>query len=131
MNNEQQIRAIISDWIEATKHGRKDEVLKHHSPDVVVYDPLPPIRYLTAAEYRKSFDIWWPETTGEGLFELQDLRISAGDVTAFAHALLRCGGTHADGDVFEDLVRVTICFQKIDSLWTITHQHTSMPMPME
>jgi ketosteroid isomerase-like protein len=130
MNHEQQIRDVIADWVEDTKKGRKDDVLRHHTTDAVIYDPLPPLRYLSAEDYRKSFDIWWPETTGDGLFDLQDLQIFAGEDTAFAHAILRCGGTHIDGEAFEDLVRLTICFRRLDDRWRITHQHTSMPMQM-
>jgi ketosteroid isomerase-like protein len=128
MTDEQQIRQVIGKWMDATRMGRKDDVLSNHAADAVIFDPLPPLRYESAAAYRKSFDLWWPETTGEGLFELHDLKVTAGDDVAFAHALLRCGGTRPDGETFEDTVRVTICLRKTDGKWLITHQHTSVPI---
>jgi ketosteroid isomerase-like protein len=123
-----QIRQIIEQWAEATRTGRQDDVLSNHAPDVLIFDPLPPLKYEGAAAYRKSWDEWQPETEGPGLFDLHELQITAGRDVGFAHAFIHCGGTRPDGSTFEDWVRTTICLRKIGSKWLIIHQHTSMPV---
>jgi len=129
MTNEEQIRKLIDRWAIATREGRKDDVLASHSEDALIFDTLPPLKYDTAAEYRQSLDKWWPDTAeGEGLFDLQGLKIIAGQDVAFAHAIVRCGGTTPDGHSFEDTVRLTHCLQKSNDQWLITHSHTSMPI---
>jgi len=127
-SDKQQIRKILKQWAEATRTGRKDDVLSNHAPNVLIYDVLQPLKYEGTAAYRKSWDEWQPETTGPGLFELQELQITAGQDVGFAHSLLHCGGTHPDGSTFEDWVRATFCLRKIAGRWLITHQHISMPM---
>jgi uncharacterized protein (TIGR02246 family) len=125
--DEQQIHELLEQWAEATRTGKQDKVLSNHASDVLIFDVLPPLKYEGAAAYRKSWDEWQPETTGQGLFDLHELQVTAGLDLGFAHAIIHCGGTHPDGSKFEDKVRATFCLRKIDGRWLITHQHISMP----
>lgn len=126
--DEQKILEIIDRWALMTRTGRQDEVLANHSPDLIIFDVLPPLKYASAEEYRSSWDEWQPKTTGDGIFEIRDLSIATGSDVAFASALIRCGGTRPDGLTFEDWVRATFCLRKNESRWLITHQHVSMPI---
>jgi ketosteroid isomerase-like protein len=123
-----EVRHVIEDWAEATRQDRKDDVLKNHVSDLVVFDVLPPMKYETTESYRRSWSDWQPETQCEGKFDLENLSVTAGSDVAFAHSFIRCGGTMANGRVFEDLVRATFCLRKIDGLWKISHQHISKPL---
>lgn len=127
MTDTEAIRELLINWSENTRHDRKDQILSSHHPDLVIFDVLPPMKYESASAYRASWSDWQPETNGPGVFELQNLEITAGIDVAFAHALIRCGGTTPKGKSFEDLVRATFCLQKIDSRWHIMHQHVSKP----
>ena len=128
-NDDELIREIIENWANATQACRKDDVLSNHSPKALIFDTLPPLKYEDAATYRASFDKWWPETAADkSLFELNDLTIVSGDDVAFAHAIVKCGGTTPDGATFEDTVRFTHCLQKKAGKWQIVHSHTSMPI---
>lgn len=122
------IRELLAQWAAATREDRKDDVLAGHAADVLIYDVLAPLRYEGAEAYRKSWEEWQPETQGDGLFELEDLAITAGADVAFASALIRCGGTAANGRTFEDLVRATFCFTKREGAWRVAHQHVSKPI---
>jgi ketosteroid isomerase-like protein len=125
--NEVKIRALLEQWAFTTQSGLRDEILANHSPDVVIYDVLPPMKYEGATAYRKSWDEWQPDTTGNNIFELQELNVTAGADVAFAHGVIHCGGTLTDGKTFEDWVRATFCLRKNDDRWLIEHQHISMP----
>ena len=125
-----EIRRVLENWAIATKTGRKDDVLSRHLPNVLIYDVLAPIKYESAAAYRASWGDWQPDTKGEGIFQLEDLQITADQRVAFAHGMLRCGGTLANGKSFEDLVRTTFCLTNENGSWMIAHQHFSKPIQM-
>ena len=129
MTDREQIRAAIDEWAAATRDGRKDDVLRHHAADARIFDVLPPLQYEDAAAYRARFDEWWPETTdGGGKLDVADLTIVAGEDVAFAHGLVRCGGTAPDGSTFSDTVRLTHGLRKLGGRWQIVHSHTSLPV---
>src|SRR5258708_27503363 len=90
---EQTVRQILARWAEMTRTGKQDQVLANHADDVLIYDVLPPMQYEGAEAYRRSWDEWQPESSGESQFELQDPKITAGEDIAFAHGLIQCGGT--------------------------------------
>ncbi|MGB8353088.1 MAG: nuclear transport factor 2 family protein [Chthoniobacteraceae bacterium] len=125
--DEEIIRNILEQWAENTRMGNTGAILANHAPSVLIFDVLPPMKYEGTAAYKKSWDEWQPETTGPGIFDLQELHITAGQDVSFAHALIHCGDEHPDGTTFEDWVRGTFCFRKIAGKWQITHQHISMP----
>jgi ketosteroid isomerase-like protein len=128
--DQEQVRQILEQWAKATRTNLRDEILKNHAPDVVIYDVLPPMKYEGADAYRRSWDDWQPDTQGEGQFDLQDLSIVAGADVAFAHCFIRCGGALPDGKTFEDLVRATFCLKKTGEAWRIEHQHISKPFKL-
>ncbi|KAF0813077.1 hypothetical protein IGB42_02477 [Andreprevotia sp. IGB-42] len=127
MKDETAIRTLIEQWAENTRSGALDRVLDGHAADAVIYDVLPPVQYIGTAAYRQSWDDWQPQTQGELRFEVQGLRIHAGEQVAFAYGLIHCGGTLQGGNTFEDWVRATFCLEQHDGQWRITHQHISMP----
>lgn len=128
MTDEQAIHNILIAWGDNTRLDRKDDVLANHAADLLIYDVLPPMKYESAAAYRASWDEWQPETAGEGIFEFQDLKITAGSDVGFAHGFIRCGGTTPNGKKFEDTVRATFCLKKINGEWQVAHQHVSKPL---
>ena len=127
--DDNEVRKLLEQWARATRNGRLDEVLKHHSSDVLIYDVLPPMKYEGAAAYRRSWDDWQPNTQGEAQFELKDLSVVSSKDVAFAHCFIQCGGTLPNGETFEDLVRATFCLQNAEGAWKVTHQHISKPFP--
>lgn len=122
-----QVREVLEGWAKATRQNRKDDVLKNHASDLVIFDVLPPMKYESAESYRRSWDDWQPKTQGEGQFDLENLAVTAGSDVAFAHCFIRCGGTMPDGRSFQDLVRATFCLKKSGGSWKVLHQHISKP----
>ena len=122
------IEVVLEQWAAATRTGQQDKVLANHLDDVLIYDVLAPMKYESAAAYRKSWGDWQSDTQGEGQFGLEDLAITAGPDVAFANGFIRCGGELPDGLTFEDLVRATFCLCKTDGSWKIAHQHISKPI---
>ncbi|WP_226648647.1 YybH family protein [Microbulbifer variabilis] len=121
------IETLLKDWVESTRHDRKDNILSNHLPDAIIFDVLAPLQYQGAKAYRESFDEWQPPFEIPSLFELNELRITVGDKTGFAHCLINCGGTLPDGKEVRDTVRATFCFIKTEDSWQVAHHHISMP----
>lgn len=124
---ENQVRTVLEAWAKATRQDRRDEVLKNHVPDLVIFDVLSPMKYESAEAYRRSWGDWQPEIQSESQFDLENLTVTTGTDVAFAHCFIRCGGTLPDGRSFQDLVRATFGLRKIDGSWKVTHQHISKP----
>jgi ketosteroid isomerase-like protein len=122
-----EVRTVLEEWAAATRLGRRDDILKHHSTYLVIFDVLPPMKYESAESYRRSWDEWQPDAQGEVVFNLENLTITAGNDVAFAHSFIRCGGAFPDGRTFQDLVRATFCLRKVDGSWVVEHQHVSKP----
>ncbi|MEO9812417.1 MULTISPECIES: nuclear transport factor 2 family protein [Marinobacter] len=125
---ESEIRTVLESWAAATREGRQDDILKNHAIDLVIFDVLPPMKYVSAESYRRSWEEWQPESQGEATFNLENLSITASQDVAFAYSFIRCGGTLPDGRTFQDLVRATFCLRKENGSWIIKHQHISKPI---
>jgi ketosteroid isomerase-like protein len=125
------VRTLLEEWAAATRQNRRNDILRHHSANLVIFDVLPPMKYESAESYQQSWDEWQPDTQQDTttVFELENLTITAGSIgdIAFAHCFIRCGGTLPDGSTFQDLVRATFCLQKIEGTWRVEHQHVSKP----
>lgn len=124
---ENEVRAILESWAKSTKESRNDDILKNHSEDLVIFDVLPPMKYESAAAYRRSWEDWHPETEAGAIFDLENLSITAGADIAFAHSFINCGGTLPDGKSFRDTVRATFCLERVNGVWVVKHQHISKP----
>jgi ketosteroid isomerase-like protein len=124
------VRTVLEEWAAATRQNRRNDILQHHSANLVIFDVLPPMKYESAESYQQSWDEWQPDTQHDDatVFDLENLTITAGigDI-AFAHCFIRCGDTLPDGSTFQDLVRATFCLQKIEGSWRVEHQHVSKP----
>jgi ketosteroid isomerase-like protein len=119
---------VLEQWASATRDGREEEVLANHQDDLVLFDVLDPLQYTSAAQFRASWDAWWPDTQGSLKFALQDLPVQAETDVGYAFGLLQCGGTLPDGLPFADTVRITFCLLKRGGMWKVAHQHVSKPV---
>jgi ketosteroid isomerase-like protein len=122
-----EVRAVVKSWADAIRENRQDDILKNHSPDLVIFDVLPPMKYASAESYRRSWGAWQPQTQSETQFDLEDLSVTATAEMAAAHCFIRCGGITPEGRQFQDLVRATFCLRKTSGVWKVFHQHVSKP----
>lgn len=96
-NSENEIKSVLSQWVESTRFDKKDHILAHHLSNAVIFDVLAPLKYQTTAAYRDNFNRWQPPFEIPCLFELSELSIKAEADIGFAHCLIHCGGTLPDG----------------------------------
>ncbi len=129
--NEAQIREQLENWARAVRAKDVERVMSHYAPDVLLFDLAPPLRYIGADSCRRNWAEWFASFRGPIGYEIDELRITSGDDTAFSHSLNHISGTRTDGEHTNVWVRATAGFHKSDDRWMITHEHYSVPFYME
>jgi ketosteroid isomerase-like protein len=124
---ESEIRSIIEGWAHAIRTRDSKALASHLAPSVIIYDLIAPLRFLGSAAVGDRAEQWLSTFEGPVHYEVRDLAIAAGDDVAFCHSLNHVDGARKDGTRIEMWWRATICFQKIDSVWLVTHEHSSVP----
>jgi uncharacterized protein (TIGR02246 family) len=121
------IRDLVENWARAVRTKNLDGILSNHSPDMLMFDVPPPIQSKGIEAYRKTWDLFFSWSKASGVFDINEMNITAGNDVAFVTALMRCAGTEANGDKIELEFRLTIGLRKIDGQWIVMHEHHSIP----
>ena len=129
MDDEAQIRDLITRWAAAVHAGDLDGVLADHAEDIVMFDVPPPedgVRGLDA--YRQTWPPFFEWQRQGASFEPTSLEVTAGSDVAFAHALLRCGTPEELAAAPNRRLRLTLGLEKRAGRWVVTHEHHSFPL---
>ncbi|MBC8125962.1 MAG: nuclear transport factor 2 family protein [Gloeobacteraceae cyanobacterium ES-bin-144] len=129
--NEAEIRALIDRTAEACRAKDASALTANYATDVLAFDLVNPLRYRGSEAVGKRAAEWFSSWQGEFAYEVQDLTISASGDTAFGHSLNHVNGTKTDGQPVDMWWRATVCCERIDGKWLITHQHSSEPFDMD
>jgi uncharacterized protein (TIGR02246 family) len=130
-DNTTAIRTLLDDWAKAARAGDLEGIMAVYAPDVLSYDAIAQLQFKGAEAYRKHWEMCVEMCSGPTTFEIHDLGIEAEGGVAFAHYLLRCGGTGPDGKEQTGWMRVTVGCRKERGRWRIAHEHFSVPFDME
>jgi uncharacterized protein (TIGR02246 family) len=130
-SSEDQIRALLEERVRAIHDKDAQALVSACAPDIVSFDALPPLQRLGAEAVRHRAEEWLGWYDGPIGYDIRDLRITAGDDTAFASYLYRVTGTMTNGSAVDMWVRSTMGLQKRDGQWAIAHEHTSVPFDAE
>ncbi|UCI07580.1 YybH family protein [Mesorhizobium sp. B1-1-8] len=122
----EEVRGLIERWAEAVRRKDMDGILRHHAADFVMFDVPPPLQSRGIEAYRDTWPLFFGASPPTPVFDIVDLKITAGADVAFAIALMRCVEAKATGPSDLDF-RLTICFEKVDGQWTFMHEHHSVP----
>ena len=76
---------------------------------------------------RQRAEAWFSAFQGSIGYELRDLSITTGGDVAFCHYLYRVSGTQTTGANVDMWVRATVCYRKLEGIWMVVHEHTSVP----
>ena len=127
-----QIRTVIDDRATALRAKDVDRFMSHYTPDIMKFDLPPPLRFSGSdALDGKGLEKWFSSFQGPIGYEMRDLSITAGDDVAFCHGLIRISGARTDGARTNVWARETLCLRRIDGVWKVSHEHTSVPFHMD
>ena len=120
------IRALIERWADAVHAGDLDAVAADHAEHIVMFDVPPPhdgVRGIGA--YRETWPPFFEWQAKGASFEIVELDVTAGEDTAFAWALLRCGTREELEREPDNRLRLTIGLRREQDRWIVTHEHHS------
>src|SRR5438046_5375899 len=121
--NETQIRQLVENWATAVRNNAIDTILAHHSDVIVMYDVPPPFQSIGIDAYRRTWDLYYAYTQ-PGVFDIQELQITAGEEVAFCFTKMKCEDKSKSEDFVPLDFRLTFCLNKIKYHRKITHKHT-------
>jgi uncharacterized protein (TIGR02246 family) len=125
--DEAEIRDLIETWARAVRSKNLDGILADHSPEMLMFDVPPPIQSKGIKAYQKTWDVFFSWFQDSGVFNIEEMQVTAGDDVAFVTALMRCAGTEPNGEKVELQFRLTVGLRKINGRWTVMHEHHSIP----
>lgn len=128
---ESEIRALLDSRVEACREKDIDRLMSLYSPNIVYFDVVPPLRFVGRDAVRGNFVRWFGEYEGRIGLETDELNIAASGDVAFAHMLhLDKGNTNLSEQQSEHgfWLRSTVCCQRTNHRWLITHEHISLPV---
>jgi ketosteroid isomerase-like protein len=126
-SNESEVRALLDSRVDACQKKDIDRLMSLYSADAVYYDVVPPLQFVGADEVRRNFQRWFDEYDGPIGLETHHLHVVASADVAFAGMLHLDSGTRNNGVEGAVWLRATVCCQRVDGRWLITHEHVSMP----
>jgi uncharacterized protein (TIGR02246 family) len=119
--DESKIRELIEAWIQAVEKRNLNDVLAHHSPDILMFD-VPTIELQGMKAYKGSWKDFFDWLGSAGKFRLRKLHVTAGTDVAFCAGILDCTGTGQEPVT----VRLSVGLKKIGGQWTVMHEHHSV-----
>jgi ketosteroid isomerase-like protein len=128
---EADVQAVLDKTVEAIRARDALALMEHYAAGVVAFDLLPPLRYEGETALQKRVIEWLESFTGPLEYELNELRIAAGNACAFAHSLNHVRGTRPGHELVDMWWRATLGLEKLEGVWKITHAHSSEPFNME
>jgi ketosteroid isomerase-like protein len=131
-SDQAQIHDVIEARADAIRSKNTDRALAVYTRDVVNFDLPPPLRFVgSEALNPQGLGGWFATWDGPIGLEHRDLQVFADGDLAFAHALVHLGGKRTSGETTDVWVRQTFGFRRVDGVWKIAHEHTSVPFYMD
>jgi len=125
-SDEAAIDQLIREWAVAVRRKDMAGVLRHHHPDMLMFDVPPPFKIEGIDDYEKSWALFYSASPNPPVFDIVELNVTAGSDVAFASAAMRCVVIE-DGRSNDLDFRLTVGLRKINDQWTILHEHHSIP----
>jgi uncharacterized protein (TIGR02246 family) len=129
-SDEASIRALETRFAAAVSAKDVGAVMKTYSPDVFVFDLVPPRQYVGADAYGKDWQALFAGFSGPVHMEISDLAISTDGTVAYGHSIQRITGADPSGAKVDITARVTDIYRKVEGDWRIVQEHVSVPVDL-
>ena len=122
------VMAVLDSRVEASRAKDIDRLMSVYSSSIVYFDVIPPHQFVGTDAVRRNFLRWFAEYQGDIGLETHELNVAVSGDLAFAHMLHPDSGTRRSGEEAVVWVRSTVCLQRTNDGWLITHEHISFPI---
>jgi uncharacterized protein (TIGR02246 family) len=104
-----------------------------YDDNVHIYDSWGRWQYKGIDAWRSMAGEWFSSLGDERVqVEFNDVQSVAGEDVAFGHAAVTFAGISAEGERLRAMTnRFTMCLEKKNDGWKISHEHSSLPIDME
>jgi uncharacterized protein (TIGR02246 family) len=124
---EAEVRQLVTEWADAVRRKDLAGILRHHAPDVLMFDVPPPLQSKGIDAYRQTWDLFFSWSHEPVVFDILEMSVTAGDDVAFVAAVMRCSGRETTGEDIELQFRLTVGLRKTEGQWIVLHEHHSIP----
>lgn len=134
MSNEQTpVHQALDNYAAAVHAKDVDAFIALYDDNVHIYDSWGQWQYTGIEAWRSMAGEWFSSLGNERVHvEFNDVRSVAGEDVAFGHAAVTFAGISAEGERLRAMTnRFTICLEKKDDGWKISHEHSSLPIDIE
>ena len=128
--DEAAIRALEAQFAAGVSAKDVGAIMKVYTPDVFVFDVVPPRQYVGAAAYRKDWESFMAGFKGPVKFDVSDLAVEVSGPVAWSHSIQHASGADPNGQPNDVTVRVTDVYRKTADGWRIVQEHASVPVDL-
>ncbi len=130
-DDREEVLELLNRRVEVSQVKDIERLMSFYSPDIVYFDVVLPHHFTGADEVRRNFLRWFAEYEGDISLKTHELKVVVSGDVAFAHMLHRDSGVRRSGQDLVIWVRSTVCLERTDGRWSITHEHISFPIDPE
>jgi ketosteroid isomerase-like protein len=133
MLEEDKIRQLKDNMSQAIREKDAKKANEPFVKNAVLFLMAPPlmVRFDEELEGLNNLESWFSTFESDIGLETKELEITSNNHIAYLSSLEHLTGKRTDGSETDIWFRETLCLQKIDGEWRITHQHQSFPMYMD
>lgn len=128
--DERLLRQNIDARIRAVRERNAEALLALYAPQLISFDMVAPLQNRGLDAVRKRVEQWFGSFVGPIDYELREIEIEVSGQVAFDHHLTHVKGQNKEGVDVNMWFRETVGYRKLDGVWRVTHQHSSVPFDM-
>ena len=130
VNDAAEINASLQRLVAAVSAKDINGIMAYYVPDesLLVFDALPPRKYVGAAVMRKNWESFLAAYPSTVHAEVSEWKTETAGNLGVGHGFFRIVGPGKDGKPLDVTVRFTDVFRKIKGKWLVIHEHVSWPV---
>ncbi|HKN00549.1 MAG TPA: nuclear transport factor 2 family protein [Candidatus Binataceae bacterium] len=127
------IKAVEQNFVAGVQAKNADRIMSNYqkSPDLIVFDLIPPRQYTGWDAYRTDWQGVLAGCKDAPAMEMNDLIVEGDKRYAYGHNIQHLTCTTTGGQKLDVTFRVTDAYKKIAGKWLIVHEHVSVPVDLE
>lgn len=122
-----EVRRLIDRLIQAVQSKNVDQIMAFYAPQIRAFDAIGQLQFRGIEAYRAHWKACMESCPDEGVFELHEVEVLAGEGLAVANWLARCGPDEQQ----VGWMRGTQAWRNQDGQWQVVHDHWSAPFDVE
>jgi ketosteroid isomerase-like protein len=125
------VRELLAGYAADMRAGDADALVARYASGAVSFSLAPPLVSGDVGD-ADALRAWFATFDGPVDYEIRDLRVTVGGDVAFCHSVNRMSATpRGASESFDLWFRSTVCAARVDGVWQVAHEHTSVPFYMD